>query len=115
MPTYLPIANLSISSLQMSSRVFERLRVDIISSVLHSDVSWGTKGDNKGETSNKGHAIEVAVPTVETDINAAYENAIHVLSTKPPKEEKRADATTIQEDLFRSFWAKYVVYPSFLL
>lgn len=34
------------------------------------------------------------MPTAETDINAAYEDAIHVLSTKPPKEEKKVDAAT---------------------
>jgi len=31
----------------------------------------------------------MAMQTAETDINAAYEDVIHVLSTKPPKEEKR--------------------------
>ena len=31
------------------------------------------------------------MPTAETDINAAYEDAIHVLSTKLPKEEKNVD------------------------
>jgi len=74
------------------------------------DVSWGTKGDNKVSTdlgvvkTNKGeNAVEVAVPTAETDINAAYEDAIHVLSTKPPKEEKKVDAATAQEDYYRNF------------
>jgi chitin synthase len=43
---------------------------------------------------NKGkNAVEV-VPTAEKDINAAYEDAIHVLSTKTPKEEKKVDAAT---------------------
>jgi hypothetical protein len=49
------------------------------------DVSWGTKGDNKvstdlgvvsaGKGDNKNE-VEVAVPTAETDINAAYEDAM---------------------------------------
>ena len=56
---------------------------------------------NKGE-----NAVEVAVPTAETDINAAYEDAIHVLSTKPPKEEKTVDAATAQEDYYRNFRTK---------
>ena len=60
------------------------------------DVSWGTKGDNKvstdlgvvnaGKGDNKNE-VEVAVPTAETDINAAYEDVIHVLTSKPPKAE----------------------------
>ena len=58
---------------------------------------------NKGE-----NAVEVAVPTAETDINSAYEDAIHVLSTKPPKEEKKVDPATEQEDFYRTFRTKYV-------
>ena len=86
-----------------------------ISRTFYSDVSWGTKGDNKISTdlgvvkANKGeNAVEVAVPTAEKDINAAYEDAIHVLSTKPPKEEKKVDPATAQEDFYRSFRTKYV-------
>ncbi|KAF7982169.1 hypothetical protein HWV62_29939 [Athelia sp. TMB] len=74
------------------------------------DVSWGTKGDNKVSTDlgvvttgkNKNE-VEVAVPTTENDIDAAYEDAIQVLSTKPPKEEKKPDASTLQEDYYRTF------------
>ncbi|KAH9026338.1 hypothetical protein EDB83DRAFT_2656287 [Lactarius deliciosus] len=60
------------------------------------------------------NAVEVAVPTVDTDINAAYEDAIHVLSTKLPKEEKEEDATTMQEDYDRNFRTKCIA-PSFNL
>ncbi|EMD39480.1 glycosyltransferase family 2 protein [Gelatoporia subvermispora B] len=74
------------------------------------DVSWGTKGDNKISTdlgvvaAGKGkNEVEVSVPTAETDINAAYEDALHVLSTKPPKVESKPDAATQQEDYYRSF------------
>ncbi|KAG2124618.1 glycosyltransferase family 2 protein [Suillus clintonianus] len=76
------------------------------------DVSWGTKGDNKvstdlgvvsaGKGDNKNE-VEVAVPTAETDINAAYEDAIHVLSSKPPKEESKPDPATQQEDYYKTF------------
>jgi hypothetical protein len=97
----------------MSSEFAKRSRDNTISSVLHSDVSWGTKGDNKVSTdlgvvkSSKGdNAVDVAVPTAETDINAAYEDAIHVLSTKPPKEEKKVDEATAQEDYYRTFRTK---------
>ena len=92
----------------MSSRLAERLQIDIASPISHSDVSPGTKGDNKVQTSN-GTYIDVAVPTAEVDINAAYDDVIHVLSTKPPKEDKKMDAATTQDDLYRSFWAKYAV------
>ncbi|KAF9234706.1 glycosyltransferase family 2 protein [Melanogaster broomeanus] len=61
------------------------------------DVSWGTKGDNKVSTDLGVYR------TAETDINAAYEDAIHVLSTKPPKEEKKVDAATQQEDYYKTF------------
>ncbi|KAG1739396.1 glycosyltransferase family 2 protein [Suillus paluster] len=76
------------------------------------DVSWGTKGDNKvstdlgvvsaGKGDNKNE-VEVAVPTAETDINAAYEDAIVVLSSKPPKAESKPDPATQQEDYYKTF------------
>jgi chitin synthase len=56
---------------------------------------------NKGE-----NAVEMVVPTAKTDINAAYEDVIHVLSTKPPKEDKKVDAATAQEDYYRNFQTK---------
>jgi chitin synthase len=84
-----------------------------------SDVSWGTKGDNKVSTDlgtvatgkNKNE-VEVAVPTAEQDLNAAYEDAIHVLSTKPPTVESKPDAATQQEDYYRSFRSKCVLCMS---
>ena len=74
------------------------------------DVSWGTKGDNKVSTDlgvvttgkNKNE-VEVAVPTTETDLDAAYEDAIHVLSTNAPKAVSKPDPATQQEDYYRSF------------
>lgn len=48
------------------------------------------------------------MPTAETDINAAYEDAMHVLSTKPPKVDSKPDAATQQEDYYRTFRTKYV-------
>ena len=86
-----------------------------IRSGFSSDVSWGTKGDNKVSTDlgvvktgpNKNE-VEVAVPTAETDINAAYEDAIHMLSTKPPKSDPKPDPQTQQEDYYRTFRTKCV-------
>lgn len=74
------------------------------------DVSWGTKGDHKVSTDlgvvsvgKNTNEVEVAVPTAETDINAAYEDAILVLSSKPPKEEQKVDPATKQEDYYKTF------------
>ena len=68
------------------------------------------KGDNKVSTdlgvvkTNKGdNAVEVTVLMAEMDINAAYEDVVHMLSTNPPKEEKKVDAATAQEGYYRNF------------
>ena len=107
---------LHLLSLRMSSESNGSSRVNAISPTLYSDVSWGTKGDNKVSTdlgvikASKGeNAVEVVVPTAEKDINEAYEDAIHVLSTKPPKEEKTVDTVTAQEDYYRNFRTKYAL------
>jgi len=77
------------------------------------DVSWGTKGDNKVstdlgvvKTGKNKNEVEVAVPTEQKDIDAAYEDALHVLSTKPPKEEPKRDPSTEKEDYYRQFRTK---------
>ena len=49
------------------------------------------------------------MPTAETDINAAYEDAIHLLSTKPPKQESKPDPQTEQEDYYKGFRTKCVL------
>jgi len=79
-----------------------RLRTDMFSFVFHSVNSWVT---NLGavKASTREDTVGVPVLTAEADINAAYEEAIHVLSTKPPKEEKEVDATTAQEDYYCDF------------
>ncbi|GAC73696.1 chitin synthase/hyaluronan synthase [Moesziomyces antarcticus T-34] len=56
-----------------------------------NDISWGTKGSDKvmtdlGVVGGAGNnQVEVAIPTESKDINDAYDDAIHVLSNKPPK------------------------------
>jgi len=74
------------------------------------DVSWGTKGDNKVSTdlgvvdvAKNANEVEVTMPTQKEDLNAMYEDAIHVLQTKPPKEEHGVDEKTAQEDYYKSF------------
>jgi chitin synthase len=76
-------------------------------------VSWGTKGDTKvstdlgvvkaGEDQNE---VEVAIPTAETDINAAYEDAIHVLTTKPLAVQNNQYPAIEQEDYYKTFRTK---------
>lgn len=82
------------------------------------DVSWGTKGDNKvvqdlGTVKPAGpnkNEVEVVVPTEQKDINAAYEDALHVLSEKAPKVEQKRDAATKQEDYYRNFRTNVLLF-----
>jgi len=74
---------------------------------------WGGKGDNKVSTdlgvvkTNKvENTVEVPVPTAKKDVNAAYEDVIHVLSIKPQKEENKVDAATAQAGYYRNFRTK---------
>ncbi|KAG8738149.1 Chitin synthase, class 1 [Ceratobasidium sp. 414] len=79
------------------------------------DVSWGTKGDNKVSNDlgaapvgkDKG-TVEATVPTDQRDINAAYEDAMAVINSKPPVVDQKRDAATKQEDYYRSFRTKWV-------
>lgn len=80
---------------------------------MFSDVSWGTKGDNTVntdlgvvKTTKNKNEVEVDVPTEQRDIDAAYEDAIHVLQTKPPKSDSTPNPATQQEDYYRSFRTK---------
>jgi chitin synthase len=56
-------------------------------------------GKNKNE-------VEVALPTEQRDINAAYEDALVVLSTKAPPKESKPDPSTVREDYYRQFRTK---------
>ncbi|KIO23871.1 glycosyltransferase family 2 protein [Tulasnella calospora MUT 4182] len=74
------------------------------------DISWGTKGDNKVsvdlgvvEKKKDSNEVEVAVPTEQKDINAAYEDAMAVLHSKPPPEDQKIDEKTLQEDYYKTF------------
>ena len=59
--------------------------------------------------------MDVAKLTTEKDTDAAYEEAMHVVSVKSPKEEKRVDVTTLlQEDDYCDFGTKCSEFPSFL-
>lgn len=115
-PSYIAVLNVyAFANVQYvsSSPVRTRARTML---TARSDVSWGTKGDNKVSTDlgvvktsgGKGNEVEVSVPTEDRDINAAYEDAIHVLTSKPPKAEPKADPATQQEDYYRQFRTKCV-------
>lgn len=61
---------------------------------IASDNSRGAKGNNKaskdlsvGKTKKEENAVDAAVQTAEADISAPCEDAIHALSTKPPKKK----------------------------
>jgi chitin synthase len=47
--------------------------------------------------------VEVIVPTQQKDINAAYEDALHVLTEKPPTLARKRDQITKQEDNHLAF------------
>jgi chitin synthase len=108
-PSYINVLNVyAVRSLSVSSLIPANMLLCQFANV--HDVSWGTKGDNKVstdlgvvQTGKNKNEVEVAVPTAETDINAAYEDAIHVLSTKPEKVDPKPDPATQQEDYYRSF------------
>lgn len=83
------------------------------------DVSWGTKGDNKVETDlgvvkaveegGKTNKVDLTVPTDEKDINAAYDDACHVLSNKPPPEKEFIDVETKMTDSYRNIRTNVVL------
>ncbi|CEP15640.1 hypothetical protein [Parasitella parasitica] len=83
------------------------------------DVSWGTKGDNtvatdlgvvKAKKDGSGDlAVEVEVPTEETDINGAYNDALVELEKTVEPEKSHRDAKTKQEDYYRSFRTRLVL------
>ena len=52
--------------------------------------------------------MEATIPTDEKDINAAYDDALHVLKSTPPKEEEKIDERTKQEDYYKSFRTRCV-------
>ena len=73
------------------------------------DISWGTKGDNVvalGTVSTgKTGEVVAAVPD-EKDMDELYDDALHVLKEKKPKEEKKVDHVQHQEDYYRNVRTK---------
>lgn len=50
----------------------------------------------------KGNDVDVLVPTAEKDINAAYDDAVHVLASPAPKEVKKVNAEEKMTDSYRA-------------
>ncbi|GAA5928047.1 hypothetical protein JCM3775_002798 [Rhodotorula graminis] len=71
------------------------------------DVSWGNRPEEKpsndlGSAPVKGDSADVVVPTDEKDINAAYDDALHVLATPPPKEVAKVNLEEKMTDSYRA-------------
>ncbi|KAK4051686.1 Chitin synthase 4 [Microbotryomycetes sp. JL221] len=69
---------------------------------LH-DVTWGNRPEEKvstdlGVAPVKDGQVDVSLPEDEKDINAAYDDAIHVLASKPAKAKRSIDAQTKAKD-----------------
>ena len=77
------------------------------------DISWGTKGDNVvslgSVSTGKSGEVVAAVPD-EKDTNELYDDALGVLQTKKPKEERKVDRGQAQEDYYRNFRTKCVFF-----
>jgi hypothetical protein len=84
-PSYINVLNVyAVSRLVYFTFLFDLTRCQFAN--VH-DVSWGTKGDNKVSTdlgvvatSKDKSTVEASVPTDQRDINAAYEDAMAILS-----------------------------------
>ncbi|KAF5366009.1 hypothetical protein D9758_006592 [Tetrapyrgos nigripes] len=69
------------------------------------NVSWnqGRQQSVVDATNSKnGRSVDAAVPDQPIDIDANYEDALHVLGTKAPKLEGKVDAATQQDDYYRT-------------
>ncbi|GAA6021775.1 hypothetical protein JCM11491_007242 [Sporobolomyces phaffii] len=81
------------------------------------DVTWGNRPEEKVSNdlgaaptaSQDGGKVEVAVPSHEQDINSAYDDALHVLSQKAPKEVKSVDLETRMTDSYRAIRTNVVL------
>ncbi|KAI5479453.1 chitin synthase, glycosyltransferase family 2 protein [Pseudohyphozyma bogoriensis] len=79
------------------------------------DVTWGNRPEEKpqhdlGAAPAKGDGgVDVAVPTDEKDINAAYDDACHVLASKAPPEVTTVDPETAMTDSYRAIRTNVVL------
>ncbi|KAI9870362.1 MAG: Chitin synthase, class 1, partial [Watsoniomyces obsoletus] len=78
------------------------------------DITWGTKGDDKAEklpsaTVKPDGKVDVQIPQDDGDLNAQYEAEMKKFASKPPKEVKKVDPASKQEDYYKSFRSNVVV------
>ncbi|CAD6567684.1 MAG: Chitin synthase, class 1 [Cyphobasidiales sp. Tagirdzhanova-0007] len=81
------------------------------------DVSWGTKGSTTvatdlgivKATGPDKEKVDVDIPKDEKDINAAYEDARHVLAQKAPKEVKSVNPNEKMEDSYKNIRTNVVL------
>ncbi|BGP01634.1 Chitin synthase 4 [Rhodotorula toruloides] len=78
------------------------------------DVTWGNRPEEKasndlGVAPAKGDGVDVTVPTDEKDINAAYEDACHVLASKPPPPVKTVNLEEKMTDSYRAIRTNVVL------
>ncbi|PKI83244.1 chitin synthase [Malassezia vespertilionis] len=69
------------------------------------DVSWGTKGSDTNKVPHAdlfvpGNVVEVAMPSEPTDLNAAYEDACHILANKPVRTRPGKNMEQYQTDYY---------------
>jgi chitin synthase len=79
------------------------------------DVSWGTKGDNTLKTDlgvvkvGSDNKVEVNIPSKDEDIDQEYDRVIGILKKPRQEEKQKRDATTKQEDYYKSFRTRVVL------
>lgn len=78
--------------------------------LTRAQVTWGNRPEEAPtqdlgvvkSTGTKDGTVDVSLPTDEKDINAAYDDACHVLSEKAPKSVEKRDPETEMTDSYRS-------------
>jgi chitin synthase len=79
------------------------------------DVSWGTKGDNSMKTDlgvvkvGSDNKVEVDIPTKDEDIDHEYDRVLKILAKPRQEEKQKRDASTKQEDYYKSFRTRVVL------
>ncbi|KAF8852159.1 chitin synthase 1 [Acephala macrosclerotiorum] len=79
------------------------------------DITWGTKGDDKAEklpsaTLKADGKVAVNIPTDDGDLNAQYEAEMRKIVTKAPPEKRTMSASEIQEDYYKGFRSRVVLF-----
>lgn len=78
-------------------------------------MTWGNRPEEKPSTDLgiapvKGDGVDVAVPSTDQDINAAYDDAVHVLANKPPPEVKTVNPEEKMNDSYRAIRTNASLY-----